>query len=109
MRDFPRIAIFLEGLGLTIHPKKHYEIDVRDGVSFLGAKVYCKHILPGERSLKYMAELVYLIETSGNGKFAGIGSYDGLFAHYDSEKAIRKIFQKVGWEYCNISDRISSL
>ena len=104
-QDLPRIAMFLGELGLTMHPKKHYEIDIRNGVNFLGAKVYCDHILPGPRSLKNMAELVYLVETSGGGNFAGIGSYDGLFAHYDSEKAIRKIFQKVGWEYHNIPDR----
>ncbi len=108
-RDLPRIDLFLGKLGLTIHPKKHYEIDIRDGVNFLGAKVYRDHILPGPRSLNNMADLVYLVETTGGGNFSGIGSYDGLFAYYDSEKAIRKIYQKVGWEYHNLPDRTLNL
>ncbi len=103
--DMPRIEEFLKQIGLTMHPKKRFEIPMRDGVDFLGAKVYVDHVLPGKRALNNLAQKVYKIETTGEGLIEGIGSYDGLFAYYQSEKAIRKIFDKVGWDYRNIPSR----
>lgn len=103
--DMPKIEEFLEGIGLQIHPKKQREIPVKQGVDFLGAKVYCNRLLPGQRILKNMSRMIYAFETQGIGKVEGIGSYDGLMAYLDSEKAIRKIFRKVGWEYHNVPDR----
>ncbi|MBQ3296841.1 RNA-directed DNA polymerase [Candidatus Saccharibacteria bacterium] len=103
--DMVKIERFAESLGLTIHPKKQYEIPIENGVDFLGAKVYLDRILPGPRALKNLADKVYLFETRGEGNVAGFGSYDGLFAHYNSEKAVRKIYDGVGWDYANRPSR----
>lgn len=103
--DMPRLQEFLAGLGLVIHPKKQFNIAMQDGVEFLGAKIYYDHIIPGSRILGNLAQKVYKIETTGEGPLEGIGSYDGLMTHYQSEKAIRKIFDSVGWGYRNILSR----
>lgn len=103
--DMPKIEMYLDELGLMIHPKKKYEISVEYGVDFLGAKVYRNRILPGQRIISNMAKKVYEFETQGKGKLEGIGSYDGIMAHYDAEKAIRKIYGSVGWEYYGIPNR----
>ncbi len=43
--DMPKIINFLERLGLELHPKKQYEIPMKNGVDFLGLKyiltIYC--------------------------------------------------------------------
>lgn len=103
--DMPKIEMFLDELGLIMHPKKKFEIPVEYGVDFLGAKVYRNRILPGRRILNNMANMIYEFETRGNGKFEGIGSYDGLMVYYNAEKAIRKIYRSVGWEYRGVPDR----
>ena len=103
--DVSRIEEFLAGLGLTMHPKKQYNISIRDGVDFLGAKVYYDHIVPGKRVLENLANKTNRFATTGEGNVAGFGSYDGLFAYYDSEKMMRRIFDAVGWDYRNISTR----
>jgi len=103
--DMSRMEAFLAGMGLTIHPKKQYNIPMREGVEFLGAKVFYDHILPGPRVLKNLADKVYKFATTGEGVVDGFGSYDGLFAYYDSEKAVRKIYDGVGWDYMDTPSR----
>ena len=103
--DMPRMEEFLAGMGLTIHPDKQYNIPMREGVEFLGAKVYHDHILPGPRVLKNLADKTYKFATTGEGVVDGFGSYDGLLAYYDSEKAVRKIYDGVGWDYMNVPSR----
>ncbi|MBQ9485073.1 RNA-directed DNA polymerase [Candidatus Saccharibacteria bacterium] len=104
--DMPKIESFLEELGLTMHPHKQFNIPMKNGVDFLGAKIYHDHILPGPRALKNLADKVYRFATTGEGVVEGFGSYDGLFAYYDSEKAVRKIYGGVGWKYQNSENRI---
>lgn len=103
--DMPKIEMFLGELGLIVHPKKKFEIPAKYGVDFLGAKVYRDRILPGRRILSNMANMIYEFETRGNGKLEGVGSYDGLMVYYNAEKAIRKIYRSVGWEYRGVPDR----
>ena len=103
--DMPKIEMFLTKLGLVMHPKKQSEIPIKNGVEFLGAKVYRDHILPGKRVLASLAERAYCFETQGKGKPQSFVAYDGLLAHYSSEKAIRKIYTGVGWTYRNCEDR----
>lgn len=105
--DMPKIEGVLRELGLTMHPKKQDEVPVEKGVEFLGAKVFYDHIEPGQRIRKNFADAVYELETEGKGKLAGLASYDGLLAHYESEKMIRDIFRGVGWEYRDEPDRDS--
>lgn len=101
----PMIERKLGELGLVMHPKKRVEILARDGVEFLGAKVYCDRIIPGERMARNFMIKVYEFETRGKGKLEGLGAYDGLMSHYDSEKLIRKAYGVVGWKYRNCENR----
>lgn len=103
--DMEKIEIFLTEMGLTLHPKKQFNISVRNGVDFLGAKVYLDHILPGKRVIRNLADKVYRFATTGEGEINGFGSYDGLMAYYEGEKVIRKIFAGVGWDYQNKPNR----
>lgn len=104
-KDIPRISDFLADLGLVLHPKKQKVIWMRDGVDFLGAKIYYDHIVPGERIIKNLADRVYEFATTGKGEVKGFGSYDGLMAHYNSERIVRKIYSGVGWDYRNEPNR----
>ena len=97
--DLYKVERYIERLGLVLHPKKQYEILTRNGVDFLGAKVFSDHILPGERIAKNFADNIYKLATTGQGKIEGISSYDGHLAHYDSYKLISRIFSGVGWGY----------
>lgn len=103
--DLVRIEDFLTELGLTLHPKKQYNIPICNGVDFLGAKVHYDHIVPGERMIHNLADKVYKFATTGEGKIEGFGSYDGLMAYYDGEKITRKIYAGVGWDYRNKPNR----
>jgi len=104
-QDMPKMEAFLAEMGLTIHPEKQHNIPMQEGVEFLGARVYYNRILPGKRVLKNLADKVYRFATTGEGVVAGFGSYDGLFAYYDSEKAVRRIYDGVGWDYMNKKSR----
>lgn len=99
LRKLNEAEKFLSKLGLTVHPKKRYEIPIQNGVEFLGAKVYWDHIIPGERIAKKFADTAYRLATTGNGKTESIGSYNGHLAHYNSHKLINKIHNGVGWDY----------
>lgn len=103
--DMARIEDFLTKLGLTLHPKKKFNISMCNGVDFLGAKVYYDHILPGKRIIHNFADMVYKIATTGEGTIEGLGSYDGLMAYYDNERIVRKIYAGVGWDYRNKPNR----
>lgn len=98
-KDLVRIAEFLEGLGLTLHPKKLSFVPIEDGVEFLGARVYWDYVVPGKRIAKNFANVTYRLATTGIGKPESIGSYDGHLAHYDSYKLIKRIYNGVGWDY----------
>ena len=92
-------------MGVVLHPKKRYEIPVRDGVEFLGVKVYRDHIVPGERLRRNLADTVYALATCGEGELTRLRSYDGLMIHFDSEKMIRRIFGAVSWDYLGVENR----
>lgn len=103
--DMPRIIEYLAKMGLTLHPDKQEIVNIKDGVEFIGAKVYLDHIVPGKRILKNFADKVYAFETQGIGDPASIGVYDGFLSKYSSEKAIRKIYGGVGWKYKDSENR----
>ena len=99
LTNMHNINIFIEKLGLVLHPKKQFNIPIQNGVDFLGAKVFVDHILPGERICKKFANTIYKLATTGDGKLDSIGSYDGHLAHYDSHKLNQKLYNNVGWNY----------
>jgi RNA-directed DNA polymerase len=99
LEDMPKIERFISSLGLTIHPRKQSETPVKNGVEFLGAKVFRDHIVPGERISKNFADAIYRLATTGEGKISSISSYDGHLAHYSSHKLIKHLYDGVGWDY----------
>lgn len=99
LKDLDKIERFVRKLGLTIHPKKKFEIPAEKGVEFLGAKVYWDHIVPGERASKNFARKARRLAATGEGKLESISSYDGHFAHYNSHKFNKKVYNKLGWDY----------
>lgn len=90
---------FLDDLGLVLHPKKCYQVAVRDGAEFLGARVFVDHILPGKRLCRNFDKAVYRFATTGQGDPAGLVSYDGHLMHFDSHKLAARVFDRVGWDY----------
>lgn len=99
MYDLRKIKQYIEKLDLVLHPNKTTVTLAKDGVEFLGAKVYWDHVTPGERISKNFANAIYRLATTGGGKLSGISSYDGHLAHYDSHKLIKKVYDRVGWDY----------
>lgn len=103
--DMPKIKNYLAHLGLKMHPKKQTETPIQQGVDFLGARVFLDHITPGKRLKGNLANWLRKYTATGEGKLESLTSYDGLLAHYDSEKMIRKLFRDNGQEYQNSADR----
>ena len=99
LQDLAKVERFTARLGLTIHPKKQFEILSEEGVDFLGAKVYWDHIVPGSRIKKNFASKAYRLATTGEGKLESISSYDGHLAHLNSHKLNYKIYSGLGWDY----------
>lgn len=97
--DMFKINHYIESLDLVMHSKKQFEIPAKNGIDFLGAKVFIDHILPGKRIAKNFASTIYRLATTGNGKFDSISSYNGHLAHYDSHKLNKKLYDSVGWDY----------
>lgn len=98
-QDLISVEQFTAKLGLTIHPKKKLEIPAKNGVDFLGAKVYWDHIVPGERIARNFASTAYKLATTGSGKLESLSSYDGHLAHMNSHKLNQKIYNSLGWDY----------
>ena len=97
-RDIARIAAFLKGLGLTLHPVKRYVQPMEKGVQFIGAQVYPRKVLPSKRVIGNFRSATQKF-MMGEKNEDTIISYLGLMEHRDSHKIIAKIFAEVGWEY----------
>lgn len=97
-RDVHEISTFLNGLGLSLNPKKTQTIPTWQGVPFLGVVVREGAILPGKRLTKNFTMAAQEL-VAGMGSVESIVSYMGMMCHYDSKKVEANIFNKVGWEY----------
>ena len=97
-RDIKVIGNYLNGLNLTLNKKKTRIIPWYQGVPFLGMVVKGKVIMPGKRVMANFGNTAYRL-VGGYGNPDSIVSYLGLLYHYDSNKAIERLFSKVGWEY----------
>ncbi|MBR1795995.1 RNA-directed DNA polymerase [Candidatus Saccharibacteria bacterium] len=102
-KDRKRIELYLGSLGLKLHPKKCYAQPVEHGVEFLGAKVYLQHVQPGSRVKHNFHRAVYNTANGLRPNFEAITSYTGLMTRMKADKEIARIFEKVGWEYEELS------
>ena len=98
-RDRKRIEKFLLSLGLSLHPKKCYMQPVEHGVEFLGVNCYLQHAQPGERVRKNFRRTVWNTANGTKLNFDAVTSYTGLFGAMQAERELRKMFEKVGWDY----------
>lgn len=90
---------YLKQLGLVLHPKKRYQVPVRDGVEFLGARVFIDRLLPGRRLCRNFNKAVYSFATTGHGDPDSLCSYDGHLLHFASHRLVAQAFENVGWDY----------
>ena len=97
-RDIKAIEAFLNGIGLSLNHKKTRVIPAWQGVPFLGMVVKGHAILPGRRIMANFGNTAYKL-VGGIGTPESIVSYLGLLSHCNSQRAVEKLFAKVGWEY----------
>ena len=96
--DVSVIKYFLEALGLTLHPNKIYVQRVRNGVNYLGARIYPRNIVPGYRVQKNYRKAAYDLAT-GHGTVESMVSYMGLMTNYASHSFEKEVFDNLGWDY----------
>lgn len=94
----PKIEEFLHHLGLNLHPDKREVREVREGVEFVGFKVYPNRLLPGKR-LKKNFKRACLRVAQGRGDIDSVIAYMGLLKHTDARKFEKKVFDSLGWRY----------
>lgn len=97
-KDIKVIDDYLVELGLTLHPRKRYVQNVRNGVPYLGAVVYPHKILPGKRFQKKF-RMVARDVLNGEKDIESIVSYLGYCKHADAKKLCHDVFAEAGWEY----------
>ncbi|MBQ2660907.1 hypothetical protein IJF93_02430 [Candidatus Saccharibacteria bacterium] len=97
-RDIVRIERYLkEELLLTVHPTKRYLQPVSRGMHFLGARIYPHQIYLSDR---LQAKFNRAAEEfcCGYKDLDSITSYLGLLKHYDANKFMRQLSQRLGWD-----------
>lgn len=96
--DIKRIESFLSGLGLKLHPKKRYIQPIEHGVSFIGAKVFPRRVLPSRRVVKNFRRTLDQV-VAGRRDIESVISYLGIMEHRDSNKILKDIFDNAGLDY----------
>lgn len=101
--DIPKIEQFVDGLELTLHPKKRYMQEINKGVNFLGARVYPHCIYPSDRMQAKFQRIVKEF-AKGQQDYDSVQAYMGLLEHIDSEKFMRSVLEETGfggdfWEF----------
>lgn len=97
--DLPRIKTFLDSIGLTLHPHKTHIQNIRQGIPFLGVRLYPYRILPDKRLVSHFRTAVHKFASGRGSSYEAIVSYLGRMQHMDSQKIISQIFAEVGWDY----------
>ena len=97
-KDIEAIRVFLEGLGLTLHPDKQQIQPIDKGVLFLGARIFPNRTLPGPRLINNYRKAVRDFE-SGNGDIASVISYMGHMTHMKGDRIQKRLFEEVGWDW----------
>lgn len=97
-QDVVAIARFLEGIGLTLNPKKTRVLYPWQGVPFLGVVVRNGAVLPGKRLTHNFKRAAYKYSV-GRGDEASVVSYLGMMVHLNGWKVTDKVFNQFGWEH----------
>lgn len=97
-RDVKKMEVFLQYMGLTLHPKKRYYQPAEKGLPFLGARIYIDCLFPSNRLQKKLKHTMYKVH-HGQVKDETIISYFGFFKHLDGDKYVKKIFRAADLDY----------
>ena len=95
IEDIEAIRRFLEGIGLTLHPKKVHIQPARHGVAFLGAVVYLHAVHPGKRLIKNTRK-AFLAHARGRHNEVTLISYVGHMKYMKHYKCLSEICESVG-------------
>ncbi len=103
LKDTARIRDFLYyQLDLTLHPKKYYVQSVYKGVSFLGARIYPRSLVPSDRlQSKFKKAVKNFVGTNGRDLKARetLISYFGLLRHLHADKFVGKVFDQYDLDF----------
>ncbi len=94
-KDLKRIKKFLGSKGLRLHPKKCQIIPMKNGVEFVGAKVFADRVLPSNRIIKNMRKEVHEIIYEGKEDMTPFESYLGLLKHYRAKGLVYEALEKL--------------
>ncbi len=97
-RDVKKMEVFLQYMGLTLHPVKRYYQPAEKGLPFLGARIYIDCLFPSNRLQKKLKRTMYKVH-HGQVKDETIISYFGFFKHLDGDKYVKKIFRAADLDY----------
>lgn len=103
LADTPKIRDFLyHELSLTMHPKKYYVQSVYKGVSFLGARIYPRSLVPSNRlQSKFKRAIKDFVDTAGRDPKARetLISYFGLLRHLNADKFVGKTLDQYDLDF----------
>ena len=94
--DIEKIRVFLDGIGLKLHPKKIYLQPIERGLPFLGAVIYPHRIVPGRRIKMGFNQSAADAVAGIPGALESLQSYLGLMMHYRSAKIRERAFRYTG-------------
>ena len=94
----PRMELFLNEMGLSLHEKKRYIQEVNHGCSFVGAVVYPRNIIMNKRTRKNYQRTMFEV-VAGKKDITSAVSYMGTVSHFKHTEMERKIWNKAGLDY----------
>lgn len=97
-KDITKIREFLCGIDLTLHPKKHYIQEVQKGVEFLGVVIYPYHVVMGKRFKRNFYQAAAEVGM-GQREIDSVVSYLGHSTHFSSKALVKRVFDRMGWDY----------
>lgn len=94
-----KVAEFLRGLGLTVHPKKFFLQPASHGVAFLGLVVYPGRTVLAPRFRRNLQRLKRRIADEGisQANLTSLMAYRGLAQHYNYRKTFEGMFGAEIW------------
>lgn len=99
----PVLSNFLKSMGLTLHPDKIRILHYKQGVTFLGAIIKGKALLPGKRIRGGLRNLLRVIDTLPEdvkhsthieNYVSRLNSYLGMMKHFNARRYLRNMINR---------------
>jgi len=91
VKSIGKIAAYLQGIGLDIHPKKIYLQSIKHGFKFLGVFILPHRVAIDKRTKSSFYHALRKDFSSNEDFVASINSYLGYMNNYDSFRLRRKL------------------